>query len=131
MAKLGQEQLLVIFNALKKEVQPYECGYVKARFDLQGKYDLWSEKPGMNIPSHKKDELSFVALILQSSYVGFYYMPVYTHPDEIKVRLTPALLKRLKGKSCFHITSADDDLLGGIRQAMQLGYELYVRYGWI
>ena len=77
MAKLTQQELLDIFNAIKKEMKPYEKGHIKARIDIEGKYDLWSEKPGMQAIGKTRNEMSFVTIILQSSYVGFYYMTIY------------------------------------------------------
>jgi hypothetical protein len=131
MARLTQEQLLEIFNALKKEVQPYERGNIKARIDIEGKYDLWSEKPGMFVHGKVRDEVAFTALILQSNYVGFYFMPVYTNTEDVKSRLSPALLKLLKGKACFHVKAVDKELLKDIKQAMKLGYDEYKKSGWL
>ena len=131
MAKLTQEQLLEIFNALKKEVKPYEKGAIKARIDIEGKYELWSERPKVFVHSKTRNEVSFAALILQRSYVGFYYMPVYTNTEEVRGKLAPGLLKHLKGKSCFHIKAIDEDLLKQVKEAMKIGYEEYKKNGWV
>ena len=131
MAKLNQEQLLAIFNALKKEMVPFEHGFVKARIDIEGRYELWSEKSGIIVIGKPKAEISFTGLILQSSYVGFYYMPIYTNTEEIRSKLSAGLLKTLKGKSCFHITKVDDQLLKDIKHAMQVGYDEYKKNGWL
>ena len=131
MAKLTQQQLLDIFNALKKEVAPYEKGPVKARFDIEGRYELWSEKPGIVIHGKVKQEQFFSGLILQSSYVGFYYSPIYCNTEDIRTMLPPDLLKLLKGKSCFHIKAVDHDVLKNIRQAMKTGYNEYKKNGWV
>ncbi len=130
MAKLTQEQLLEIFNALKKEVKSYEKGTIKARIDIQGRYELWSEKPGMFLHDKMRNEIGFVGLILQSSYVGFYYTPVYMNSDEVRSKLAPELLKHLKGKGCFHIKAVDNELLEQIREVMKVGYEEYKKNGW-
>jgi hypothetical protein len=130
MAKLTQEQLLEIFHALKKELKPYEKGTIKALFDMEGKYDLWSVKKVM---AHGKmrDEVSFAALIVQSTYVGFYFMPIYSNPEEMKTILSPELLKCLKGKACFHIKKADADVLKQVKAAMKAGYEQYKKNDWV
>ena len=129
MPKLTQQQLLDIFNALKKEVQPYEKGVIKARINIEGKYELWTEKPGMFAAGRMRPEIGFVTIILQSSYVGFYYMPIYTCLD-VRNKLPLELLKLLKGKACFHIKTADKELLKNINQAMKVGYEAYKKNGW-
>jgi hypothetical protein len=44
MPKLTQEDLLRIFNAVKKRLTPYGKRTVRGRINIEGKYDLWSEK---------------------------------------------------------------------------------------
>lgn len=129
MAKLTQEELLAIFEAVKKEVKPYEKGTVKARIDIQGKYDLWSEKP-VEAFGRKYPAMAFASVILQSGYVGFYFMPVYGS-DKVKETIPPELLKTLKGKACFHIKTTDKDLMKQIKQALKSGYDAYKKQGWV
>lgn len=129
MAKLTQEELLAIFEAVKKEVKPYERGTIKARIDIQGKYDLWSEKP-VEAFGRKYPAMAFAAVILQSTYVGFYFMPVYGS-EKVKETFTPQLLKTLKGKACFYIKTTDKELMKDIKQALKTGYEAYKTNGWV
>lgn len=129
MAKLTQDDLLAIFEAVKKEVKPYEKGTIKARVDIEGKYDLWSEKP-VEAFGRKYPAMAFAAVILQSTYVGFYFMPVYGS-EKVKETFTPELLKTLKGKACFHIKTTDKELMKDIRQALKTGYEAYKKQGWV
>jgi hypothetical protein len=131
MPKVTQEELLHIFNELKKEVKPYEKAPVVARKDIQGKYDLWTEKQGMMAMGKLRPELNFVSLIIQSSYVGFYYMPIYTNCAYVQDKLSPELLKNLKGKACFHIKKVDKDVLKHVKDAMKVGYEVYKKNGWM
>ncbi|MBA3828822.1 MAG: DUF1801 domain-containing protein [Taibaiella sp.] len=129
MPKLNQEQLLEIFDALKKEMKPYEKENVVAKMDIQGKYDLWAvgkvEAYGRQYP-----ELGFCTIIVQSSYVGFYYMPIYGN-ESVREKLDPEFLKLLKGKACFHIKHVDKDVIKQVRDAMKIGYEAYKKMGWI
>ena len=131
MPKLTQEQLLEIFNAVKKQMKPYEKGNVKARFDIQGRYELWTEKPEIPVQGRVRNELAFIGLILQSSYVGFYYTPIYMSSDGLSGKLSPELLKLLKGKGCFHIKAIDTNIQKDIKQAMKVGYEEYKKTGWL
>jgi hypothetical protein len=48
---------------------------------------------------------------LGKRYVSFYLMPVYASP-ELAASLSPALRKRMQGKSCFNFASVDEELLG-------------------
>ena len=123
-----QEKLTGIFKRLKKYLKKYE-NTLKPKFDLDSKYDLWSFK-NLEIAGRKRKEVYFAGLIIQSSYVGFYYMPIYTDTD-LKDVFKPELLKLLKGKSCFHIKNLDDELESQIAFALEKGYELYKKRSWI
>lgn len=129
MAKLTQNDLLTIFSEVKKLVEPYEKGSIKARIDIEGKYDLWSEKEMVAL-GKKRSEMAFTAIILQSSYVGFYFMPIYCC-DDIKEKLGAELMRTLKGKACFHIKNTDPLIMKQIREAMKLGYDGYKKLGWV
>ena len=101
------------------------AGRVRAKRD----YQLWSEKEAV-INGRPRSEVFFAGLIVQKSYVGFYYMPVYAEPER-KELFGPELLGLLKGKSCFHVKRLDDTLLRQIREALAAGRRLYVERGWI
>lgn len=128
MAKLTQEELLEIYNAVYKMMKPFEKANIHPRIDIQGKYDMWVDKE-VEVQGKKKDEMYLGGLILQSNYVGFYYMPVYVDPS-LKEELAPELVKTLKGKSCFHIKKANKDMLGYIKDAMKKGVAMYKERGW-
>ncbi|MBE2289555.1 MAG: DUF1801 domain-containing protein [Chitinophagaceae bacterium] len=130
MAKLTQEQLLEIFHTLKTIVKPYEKGVVTPHIDIEGKYDLWAHRPAL-VQGRQHNEFSFVSIILQSNYVGFYFMPIYTNPPEVTPLISPNLLKHLKGKSCFHIKKVDAELLKDVKAAMKVGYAQYKKNGWV
>ena len=124
----NQEELVEIFNKLKKLLKKYE-GKLESKFDLDSKYDLWSFKD-LEIAGRKRKEVYFAGLIIQSNYVGFYYMPIYTDVN-LKDVFEPELLKLLKGKSCFHVKKLDKELEKQIEKALKVGYELYEKRGWV
>jgi hypothetical protein len=125
---MNQEELLKLFNRLKKMMKKYE-GQLKPKFDLEGKYDLWSFKD-LEIAGRKRKEVNFATIIIQSSYVGLYYMPIYTDTD-LKDVFKPELLSTLKGKSCFHIKNLDKGMESQIKDALEIGYNLYKKRGWV
>jgi hypothetical protein len=125
---MKQDELVQLFNELKKMLKKYE-GVLKPKFDLEGKYDLWSFKD-LEIAGRKRKEVNFATLIIQSSYVGLYYMPIYTD-TKLKDVFGPELLSLLKGKSCFHIRTLDKPLKTQIEDAFDVGYKLYKKRGWI
>ena len=121
-------ELMRTFKKLKKILEKYE-GSLKLKFDRKEKYELWINKE-VNIAGKTKKELFFAGLTLQKNYVSFYFMPIYVEP-ELKEKLEPELLKLLKGKSCFHIKSIDQELENKIFDALQKGYKLYEENEWI
>ena len=123
-----EKDLLKIYARLKKILKKHE-GTLKPKFDFDSKYDLWSFKD-LEIYGRKRKEVYFAGLIIQSKYVGFYYMPVYTDVS-LKEFFKPELLKCLKGKSCFHIKTLDENLEKQIEEALDKGYKLYEERGWI
>jgi hypothetical protein len=126
MAK--QEELVKIFKTLKKLLKKYE-NPLKPKIDLDSRYDLWSVKD-LVISNRPRKEVNFASLIIQRTYVGFYYMPIYTDTKPGSI-FAPELLKTLKGKSCFHIKSLDKKLESQIKDALNLGFKLYKKRGWI
>lgn len=90
---------------------------------------LWSERE-VEIAGRKRDEVYFGGAIVQKGYVGFYFMPVYTHAEQ-KALFAPELLSLLKGKSCFHVKLLDEPLLVQVEDALEKGIDLYRRRGWV
>jgi len=120
--------LPTIFSTLRPLLARYQPPLF-SKHDDPRYYDLWSRKD-LVIAERKRKEVFFAGLIIQKSYVGFYYMPVYVD-TELKEIFPPELLSCLKGKSCFHIKKLDDKLLAQIDQALHDGYALYQQRGWI
>lgn len=122
------ENLIQIFKKLKKLLKKYE-NPLKPRIDLDSRYDLWSIKD-VELSGRKRKGVHFASLIIQGSYVGFYFMPIYTN-TELKNVFGRELLKTLKGKSCFHIKQLDIELIKQIEKSLEIGFELYKKRGWI
>jgi len=117
-----------IFKQLKGVLKKYEPPFI-AKSDFDSRYELWSVKD-VEFAGRKRKEVFFAGLIIQSNYVGFYYMPVYIDTT-VKKLFKKELLSLLKGKSCFHIKKMDSELLGQIKESLELGYELYRKNGWV
>lgn len=116
------------FKSLRALLARYRPPLV-AKVDVARRYELWSRKDVV-IDGRKRAEVYFAGLIIQKAYVGLYYMPVYTTP-EMKRLFPPELLSLLKGKSCFHIKTLDARLLAQVTQALEAGYKLYKKNGWV
>jgi hypothetical protein len=120
--------LVAVFKGLKRLLKPYEKPLVP-KFDIEGRYDLWSVKD-IVVEGRKKKEVFFAGLIIQSDYVGFYFMPVYAD-SRLSAFFKPELLRLLKGKSCFHIKALDANLEKAVSAALKKGFALYKKKGWI
>ena len=77
----------------------------------------------------KPTELCMASIVMQKGYVGFYFMPIYMN-SALEKKLSPGLLKLLKGKACFHIKSLDATLLEGIDAALTLGAKAFKDRDW-
>lgn len=117
-----------LFRQLRALLLVYRPPFV-SKTDNERSLDLWSIKEVV-IEGRKRKEVYFAAVIIQKSYVGFYYMPVYAEP-EVKRFFKPELLSRLKGKSCFHIHNLDVVLLDQIKDALAKGFKQYQDRGWV
>lgn len=91
--------------------------------------ELWSEK-AITIEGRKRKEVYFAGLAPHKGYIGFYFMPVYVE-SEIRQFFDAELLKLLRGKSCFHISNLNDDLLASIEDAIEKGFEIYRKRDWL
>ena len=125
---LVQDELVEIYKGLKKILKKYEPPF-KPKLDLDSRYDLWSFK-NVEIDGRKKKEVFFASAIIQSTYVGFYFMPIYAETS-LKEVFKPELLKLLKGKSCFYIRDLSPEIVSQIEEALELGFNLYKERGWV
>jgi len=127
------EDLDALYQALKSLLVEYESprpGVVlEGRSASDKDFDLWSARSQV-VEGRPLKEVFFAGIRRQKSFVGFYYLPVYTEPS-LGAALSPALLKLLKGKSCFHVKTLDGGLLEQIRGALELGLDDYRKRGWV
>jgi hypothetical protein len=82
------------------------------------------------IDGRKRKEVFFAGLIIQKTYVGFYFMPVYADGD-LQAVFRPELLATLKGKSCFYIKRLMPELAEQIAAALAASYRLYEERSWV
>ena len=117
-----------IFRAIRPLMARY-APPLQPRTDVEGRYELWSPGP-VAVGAGRQKDVFFAGLIIQSSYVGFYFMPLAADEDRGSV-FEPELLALLKGKSCFHVKRLDDGLLAQISAALDRGRDIWVARGWI
>ena len=71
--------------------------------DSHVEYSLETRSPSP-FPQHKGRPLHFGAVRIGKAYVSVHLMPVYMSSALI-TRISPALRKRMQGKSCFNFTA--------------------------
>jgi len=108
----------MVFNELKKLLEPY-ASKLTLTADSPNGYSLdgpYSEK--------WKKAVFFGAAQIKKNYVSFYLMPVYMFPDLLK-DISPALKKRMQGKSCFNFKKVEPDLFKELDDLTRKGIERF------
>ena len=118
------------FEKIKKLLQEYAPPLVSRGVKTdKPQYHLWSFRSVL-VAGRTKKEVYFAGAVIQKDYVGFYYMPIYTHAA-IRQQIPAELLKSLKGKSCFYIRDLSPILERQIRKILKVGFCEYQKQGWI
>ena len=104
------------FAALREILRPYAKRMIVVQ-DTPENYYLDTKHTAPN-----GKPLMFAAVRKGKSYVSFYLFPVYMFP-ELLHGLSPALKKRMQGKSCFNFKTIDEEQLRGLRELTKRGYE--------
>jgi hypothetical protein len=106
------------FARLKGVLQKYES-HLSVTQNQAGSYSL-------DTPYSRKFKkpVFFGAVRINKSYVSYHLMPVYVFPDLLK-GISPALKKRMQGKSCFNFTTIDDEVLEELAALTKQGVERF------
>lgn len=71
-----------------------------------------------------KKPLFFGSVQIRKRYVSFHLMPVYVFPDLLEP-VSPDLLKRMQGKSCFNFNAIADDHVTALERLTAAGFARY------
>jgi hypothetical protein len=108
MADLG-----AVHERLRKVLEPFRADLSVTRDGLAGM--------ALEVPGLEGKPWGYVAgTRLGKRYVSFYLMPVYASPT-LASSISPALRKRMQGKSCFNFTTIDEPLLAELRDLAARG----------
>ena len=66
----------------------------------------------------------FGAVQIKKAYVSFHLMPIYYHPELLN-DISPLLIKKMQGKSCFNFKEVDNLLFAELNVLTQRCFELY------
>ena len=113
-----------IFKRLRSMLRSYATRLRVAKNDTDT-YELWSKKAATN-----GSTMYFGGVRLGKKYVSYHLFPVYVAPKLLE-GLSPALKKRMQGKSCFNFEAADDVLFEELAALTQKGFETFEARGMI
>ena len=66
----------------------------------------------------------FAGAEIKKNYVSFHLMPIYCFPD-LAQTISPALRKRMQGKSCFNFKKPEPELFAELSKHIKTGIERY------
>jgi hypothetical protein len=113
-----------VFARLKSILQKYERGGLRANPDEPGYYALTGPAGELS----RGRELWVAAVRTGKNYVSFHLMPVYGFPDLLD-DISPALKKRMQGKSCFNFKSVDEPLFSELAGLTERGFRRFRQAG--
>jgi hypothetical protein len=132
----AKTDLQPIFDELKALLKKYGKG-LDARDYLEGStarekkpmFGLLGRKD-VAIGNRKPQRTYVVGIIMQKNFVGFYSMPIYSHPEEIVIN-DPDVAKMRKGKSCINVNKLSPSIRKDLERIVKDGIRIYKREGWI
>ena len=112
MNELKQQQT---FELLKTIIESYE-----------DEMDVVSNEPDkyyLNWPEIGKNgkPYFFACAQVRSNSIAFHLMPIYEYPKLLE-NISDELRRKLKGKSCFHFTKPDANLLAELAELVEQGF---------
>ena len=95
-----------VFVSLRAILEPYgaQAGFVQSESDERFALSSATKTDRAGRP------LFIAAVEVNKRYVSYHLMPIYMNPA-LQAAVSPALKKRMQGKSCFNFTSIDRDQL--------------------
>lgn len=99
------------------------------KVDSPTEYSLVTKAPSP-FPQHKGSRMNFGSVLIGKAYVSFHLMPIYMD-EELSNRVSPALKKRMQGKSCFNFkANPDPALLKELKALVQASVDEWRERNW-
>ncbi len=118
-----------VFNTLKPVLAKY-AKRLSVKADTPIEYTMVT-KSASPFPQHKGQPMFFGSVRLGKAYVSFHLMPLYMCPA-LTQTISPALKKRMQGKTCFNFKSdPEPDLIAELKRLTAAGFERWGEKGWL
>ena len=117
------------FEALKVVFAPY-TDRLLVSVDSPTNYAVYSRVPSP-FPQHKGQGMYFGSVQIGKAYVAFHLMPLYMN-GPLTASISPALKKRMQGKTCFNFKTVPDvELLSELKRLAADGFAFFAGQKWI
>jgi hypothetical protein len=118
-----------VFAVLKPVLAKYE-NRLAVKADTPVEYTLVG-KSASPFPQHKGQPMYFGSVRLGKAYVSFHLVPLYMCPALAK-GITPALKKRMQGKTCFNFKSAPEpELMAALTRLTEAAFQQWSEKKWV
>src|SRR5690348_13157558 len=121
------------FTSIFATLKPILAKHAKrlsVKADTPIEYTLLTKSPSP-FPQHKGEPLYFGSIRLGKAYVSSHLMPLYMCPPLHKA-ISPALKKRMQGKTCFNFkTDPEPELIGDLKKLTETAVEQWSERKWL
>jgi len=112
------------FERLKGILQPYSAELVVLVDEADNFYI------NTNFIMKNKKPMYFGSVKINKNYVSFHLMPVYVFPELLQ-NISPALIRRMQGKSCFNFKDIDEERFKELENLTRNGHSKYQNAGYV
>ena len=116
--------------AILKRVFHVHLSRLNVQADTATEYTLVGRVPSP-FKQHKGHPMYFGSVRLGKAYVSFHLMPLYMN-ESLTASISPALKKRMQGKTCFNFKTAPDAaLLADLERLTRDGFRSFDDKYWV
>lgn len=118
-----------VFDTLKPVLAKFE-NRLAVKANTPTEYTLVT-KTASPFPQHKGDPMFFGSVRLGKAYVSYHLMPIYMCPA-LTNEVSPALKKRMQGKTCFNFkTDPDTALVSDLKKLTKAAFDEWRERQWV
>jgi hypothetical protein len=118
-----------VFDALKRIFAQHEQR-LAVKTDTPAEYTLVT-KSASPFPQHKGQPMWFGSVKTGKAYVSFHLMPLYMCPP-LNADISPALKKRMQGKTCFNFNAAPEpELADELKRLVEASLTRWSNQNWL
>jgi len=118
-----------IFATLKQVFRSH-LDRLSVQTDSDTEYTLVGRKPSP-FPQHKGHPVQLGSVRVGKAYVSFHLMPLYMN-EALSGTVSPALKKRMQGKTCFKFKAPPDaELIAELGRLTREGFKAFDNKNWL